>query len=142
MSVNPTFLETVTAFAQLPEKELIRVSRAFKQHRYRRNDLIFCEDDTGKYAYVVKEGRVKVSRILPSGKETILAFHETGEYFGEMSLIDGKTAPATVTAIVPSTILSIGRSEFSKLLDNPIISRRYSRCCVNDVAMPGRRSRS
>ncbi|MBI4459340.1 MAG: hypothetical protein HY648_04695, partial [Acidobacteria bacterium] len=34
-------------------------------------DIIFFEEDTGKYMYVVKEGRVKVSRLLPNGKEMI-----------------------------------------------------------------------
>ena len=39
----------------------------------------------------------------------ILAFHETGEYFGEMSRIDGGTSPATVTAVIPSRILTVSK---------------------------------
>ena len=112
MNVNLELLKRIDAFEDLPEEELLSLAKLFRERRYQKNDIVFLEEDTGKYAYVVKEGRVKVSRMLPSGRETILAFHETGEYFGEMSLIDGKTAPATVTAVVPSSILSIGQSEF------------------------------
>jgi CRP/FNR family transcriptional regulator len=66
--------------------------------------------------YLVKEGRVKVSRWLPSGREVILAFHPAGDYFGEMALIDGQTVPATVTAVDASTILSLDRGQFLGLL--------------------------
>ena len=68
--------------------------------------------------YIVKDGRVKVSRLLPNGKERILAFRETGEYFGEMSLLDGGTSAATVTA----TILFTTQRDFQKLLSNASIN--------------------
>ena len=123
MNADPAFLRKVAAFADLPQEELEAISKLFQERQYGRNDIVFFEADTGKYAYIVKEGRVKVSRVLPSGKETILAFHETGEYFGEMALIDGQTTPATVTAVIPSTILVISQIEFSKLLHNPTVSQ-------------------
>ena len=75
--------------------------------------------------YGVKKGRVKASRTLPNGRETILSFHKEGEYFGEMSLIDGETAPANVTAVVATTILVIDRRDFSSLLEIPEINNMF-----------------
>lgn len=123
MNVETDFLRHVVLFSDLSEEELISVAKIFRQQNYKRNEIVFFEEDTGKYMYIVKEGRVKVSRLLPNGKEMILAFHEAGEYFGEMSLIDGGTSPATVTAVVPTTILFMSYHEFSLLLNNPKISR-------------------
>jgi CRP/FNR family transcriptional regulator, cyclic AMP receptor protein len=123
MKVDISFLQKVDLFSELSPQELHSVAQIFKEHRYKRNEIIFFEEDTGKYMYVVKEGRVKVSRLLPSGKEMILAFHQPGEYFGEMALIDGGTTPATVTAVVPTAILFMSGREFSILLDNPKVSR-------------------
>ena len=97
MSVNIEFLRRIEIFAELPDEELANAASLFRERKYRKNDIIFFEEDTGHYLYFVKEGRVKVSRLLPNGKEMILAFHEEGEYFGEMSLIDGGTTPASVT---------------------------------------------
>ena len=73
--------------------------------------------------YIVQEGRVKVSRLLPNGKEMILAFHEAREYFGEMSLIDGGTSPATVTTVIPSRVLTVTRANFLELLEQHSINR-------------------
>ena len=63
----------------------------------------------------------------------ILAFYQSGEYFGEMALIDGETTPATVTAVFPSVILFTGSREFSGLMEHPTINQTilktlFSRC--------------
>lgn len=123
MSASVEFLRKISIFADLPEEELTEVSNLFRMRKYRKNDIVFFEEDTGQYMYLVKEGRVKVTRLLPNGKEMILAFHESGEYFGEMALIDGGTSPATVTALSPTTIYILSAKDFSHLLENPQINR-------------------
>ena len=123
MKLDPDFLKTVVLFSDLADEELQIVSDIFKETKYQRGQIVFFEEDTGKYMYIVKSGRVKVSRLLPTGKEMILAFHQSGEYFGEMSLIDGETTPATVTAVVPSVILFTGSREFAGLMEHPTINR-------------------
>ena len=123
MKEKTNFLKQVVIFTDLSDSEMNSAAEMFKEHRYKRSEIIFVEEDTGNYMYVIKEGRVKVSRILPNGKETILTFHQAGEYFGEMSLIDGETAPATVTAVVATTIFFITRHDFSILLEIPQVHR-------------------
>ncbi len=125
MQENRTFLKKVAIFQDLADSELQSVAEMFKERQYKRNEIIFVEEDTGQYMYMVKTGRVKASRTLPNGRETILSFHQEGEYFGEMSLIDGETAPANVTAVVASTILIIDRHDFSALLEIPKINSMF-----------------
>jgi CRP/FNR family cyclic AMP-dependent transcriptional regulator len=117
------FLKKIPMFSELLDEDLESIAALFRERRYRKNDIIFMEEDTGQYMYLVKEGRVKVTRLLPNGKEMILAFHETGEYFGEMALIDGGTTPASVTAVLPTTIFVMGAKEFSNLLEHPKTNR-------------------
>ncbi len=127
------FLKKIPMFAELPDEDLEYVAGLFREKRYRKSDIIFMEEDTGQYMYLVKDGRVKVTRLLPNGKEMILAFHEPGEYFGEMALIDGGTTPATVTAVLPTTIYVMGAREFNFLLEHPktnrVILRTLCRRC-------------
>lgn len=125
--VNLDFLAQVDLFADLSEQDLEQIAARFEERVYRKNEVVFSEADTGRYMYIVKEGCLKVARHLPNGKELLLAFHQKGEYFGEMSLIDGKLAPATVTALLPSTILCLTRHEFLSLLDDPAINRALLR---------------
>src|SRR2546422_6071410 len=123
MPLSSEFLRTVSLFARLEDSELDEIFKVFKEQEFKKGDIILMEEDTGKYMYIVLDGRVKVSRLLPSGKEMILAFHEKGDYFGEMSLIDGGTTPATVTAMSPTSIAFVGRKEFTTvLLQHPKIN--------------------
>jgi CRP/FNR family transcriptional regulator, cyclic AMP receptor protein len=119
MGVDVEFLRRVSLFRDLSDAEILSLSRMFSERSYDRGQVVFTEEDTGRTMYVVHEGRVKVSRWLASGREVILAFHPAADYFGEMALIDGQTTPATVTAVVPTTILTLGRSHFAELLRQP-----------------------
>jgi len=50
------------------------------------------------------------------GKEIILAVHQAGDFFGEMSLIDGKTTPASVIATEDSLVAIISKKDFYSIL--------------------------
>jgi CRP/FNR family transcriptional regulator len=127
MAVELAFLRKVPLFAELDDAELMEIAVLFRERSYPKNSVIFLEDETGDYMYVVKDGRVKVVRQLPSGKETILAFHDAGEFFGEMSLVDGGTTPASVIAVAPTTILSLCRRDFRNLLGNAAVNEALLR---------------
>jgi CRP/FNR family cyclic AMP-dependent transcriptional regulator len=127
MAVELAFLRKVPLFAELEDEELTEIGAHFHERSYPKNSVIFLEDETGDYMYVVRQGRVKVVRQLPSGKETILAFHDSGEFFGEMSLLDGGTTPASVIAVEPTTILSLSRRDFRNHLTNPKVNEALLR---------------
>lgn len=119
MGIHLDFLRQVPLFLDLSDADLAKVASLAVECRYQRGQVVFSEDDVGQSMYVVKEGQVKVSRWLPSGRELILAFHPVGDYFGEMALLDGQTLPATVTAVVPTTIVVFGRTQFLGLVQQP-----------------------
>jgi CRP/FNR family cyclic AMP-dependent transcriptional regulator len=59
---------------------------------------------------------VKIVRTTLDGKEIILAIHQSGSFFGEMSLIDGKTSPASVIATEDSLISIISKADFFSII--------------------------
>jgi CRP/FNR family transcriptional regulator len=68
--------------------------------------------------YVILNGKVKVVQTTEDGKEILLALHQSGDFFGEMSLIDGKTSPANVIATEDSTAAIISKKDFNSLIRN------------------------
>lgn len=131
--IDARALRNITIFQNLPEESLLEAANYFRTKTFEKNEIIFHEEDTGHYMYFIKKGRLKVSRLLPNGKEMILAFHEEGEYFGEMALIDGKTSPATVTSATATTIYILDKNSFHKLLQQDAINKEIlinlcSRC--------------
>jgi CRP/FNR family transcriptional regulator len=111
-------IKGVTFFSNLTEKELSEIKQIIKNKYFAKNDIILLEEDTSNYMYFIYSGKVKAVQISEDGKEQILAIHKTGESFGEMSLLDGKTSPATVIAIEDSYIGLIEKKDFERYLLN------------------------
>jgi CRP/FNR family cyclic AMP-dependent transcriptional regulator len=109
-------IRKVPLFSTLTDGEFSQLEHIFVTRAYRKGQIIFLEEETGNYMYLVLAGKVKVSKSGTGGKETILAIHRTGDFFGEMSLLDGKTAPATVSAMEDSKIISLSGADFHKYL--------------------------
>ncbi|MGA2264279.1 MAG: Crp/Fnr family transcriptional regulator [Acidobacteriota bacterium] len=109
-------IRRVSLFATLSDEEFNSLEPIFQVKTYRRNQIIFLEEETGHYMYIVLAGKVKVIKTTSAGKETILAIHQVGDFFGEMALLDGKTAPATVSAMEDCRIAAIHHSDFQRML--------------------------
>ncbi len=109
-------IRRVPLFSTLSDDEFNKLSHIFVVRVYRKNQIIFLEEETGNYMYLVLSGKVKVAKSTASGKETLLAIHRAGDFFGEMSLLDGKTSPATVSAIEDCKIISVRAADFHKHL--------------------------
>lgn len=109
-------LKSMRLFQSLSDNELFDLSPKVMLREFKKNHVILHEEDTNSFMYIIVHGKVKIYQIGNQGREMILSVHGAGEFFGEMSLIDGKTDPATVAAMEHSMIAIISRSDFYSLL--------------------------
>jgi len=114
--IRPDVIRRVPLFSTLGDAEFQALEEIFVVRNFRKNQLIFLEEETGNYMYIVVAGKVKVTKTNRDGKESILAIHQTGDFFGEMALMDGKTSPATVAAMEDCRIITIAREDFNRVI--------------------------
>lgn len=101
----------------LSEVERVELRKHIIHRDFRRNEIILHEqDDTSDCLYLILSGQVKVVQVSAEGKEHIFAIHKKGDFFGEMALLDGKTAPATVVALKDGRICIITKEVFSHVV--------------------------
>jgi CRP/FNR family cyclic AMP-dependent transcriptional regulator len=112
------FLRNIELFSSLTDGELHQIISKIIVKEFKKNEIIFYEEDTNEFMYIILSGKVKVVHTSSDGKEIILAIHKSNEFFGEISLIDGKTSPATVSATEDSLIAIISKKDFYSLLFN------------------------
>lgn len=110
------YLKTIKLFSFLTDEELRDIGRKVSVRRFRKNETILHEEDTSEFMYIIFSGKVKVVKTTGEGKEIILSMHMAGNFFGEMSLIDGKTIPASVIAMEESLISFISKKDFFSIL--------------------------
>jgi CRP/FNR family transcriptional regulator len=117
-NVKIDFLQNIQLFSSLEEQELQQIADKIRIEEFRKHEIVLREEDTNEYMYIILDGQVKVVQATEDGKEILLAIHKTHEFFGEVSLIDGKTAPATVQASEDSFITFIAKKDFYALLSS------------------------
>jgi len=125
------FLKKTEIFSSLTDKEMEQVINKMVVKQFKKSETILYEEDTTEYMYIILLGKVKAVRTTEDGKEIILAMHKSGSFFGEMSLIDGKTAPASVIALEDSLIAIISRKDFFSIifLHNKVTSNLLKILC-------------
>jgi len=118
-------LKTIELFSSLSQEELRQVREKIVIKKFKKNEVILHEENTSEYMYIILDGEAKVIQVTGEGKGIIVTMHRTGDFFGELSLIDGKTAPATVKASRDTVTAIISKKDFyaliysqKKVLDN------------------------
>lgn len=109
-------LKKTALFSSLTADELRQIRQNIVIKNFKKNEIILHEEKTNEFMYIILEGEAKVTQYTDDGKEIIMTVHQAGEFFGELSLIDGKTAPATVCATNDCSTAIISKKQFYALL--------------------------
>ncbi len=114
--MDKQLLKFFPLFADLAHEELEYISELVIERKFKKNNLIIFEDDVGNNLFVIKKGRVKISHISSAGGEAILAILGPGDFFGELSVIDGLGRSASVTSIDDVELIMLLREDFIQIL--------------------------
>lgn len=111
-------LRNVPLFSGLDETELERLSRVATRRRAGRGEQVVRAGESADALLILLTGRAKVTNFDEEGREIILAWLGPGEFFGEMGLIDGSPRSASVVAVENCELLSIGKNEFQRCMQD------------------------
>lgn len=76
--------------------------------RLARGERLFDEGDAGDRLYVVLDGKIKLTRAAPDGRENLLSVLGPGEMFGELSLFDPRPRTASAVAVTDTHLAALG----------------------------------
>jgi len=109
-------LSRVSLFEGLSTEELTRLAQRFQVQRFRRQSLILYDDNHEGSFFVIAKGRVKISRLTDTGSEMTLAIMDAGDFFGELSALNGKVLNANVTLLGDVELYVMSRADFMEVL--------------------------
>ena len=89
---------------------------ARKVKKLKRAEVVYSQGDAAKSVMYIQEGGVRLSVVSEGGKEAVVAMLGPGDFFGEGCLAGQSVRMGTATAITPSTVLVIEKSEMFKVL--------------------------
>ncbi|PYQ15782.1 MAG: cyclic nucleotide-binding protein [Acidobacteria bacterium] len=135
MPARPEMLEGIPFFQTLDGDERAAVAALMKEARFPRGATVFREKDEGGVLYVIRGGKVELSVIGEDGEKVVVDVLEPGEFFGEMSLLDGGGRSTSAVALEDVQTYSLAREEFLGLL------RRRADVALDVMAALARRFR-
>jgi CRP-like cAMP-binding protein len=121
--MDVSVLKYIPLFSELSESDLKEIIKLAVKQYYKKDNMILIEEEIGSTMFIILEGRVKISRISEEGREVILSILSEGDFFGEMSILDGQNRSANVVTLDDSKIMIIRREDFLQMLhDYPQIA--------------------
>ncbi|MFC2024792.1 ATP-binding cassette domain-containing protein [Chloroflexota bacterium] len=113
-------------FPSLTQQQLIWVTSKLQSQRYPAGSVIIQKGEPADKFYFVTKGQVEVILHAPDGQEFTVSRIESGQYFGEIALMNGGVSMATVRAAADSDVevASLDRENFTKLITESGATRK------------------
>ncbi len=109
------YFENFNLMKALPMKELIKLNTNSKMREVPKKQIIYFPEESSNSVYLIKKGKVKISRLSEDGREIIIAILGQGEIFGETAIIDPSSKRDEFAEATEDTLLC---SMFSEVIQN------------------------
>lgn len=107
-------LRRIHLFADLTDRESDTILDLMREKSVAKGTAIFHQNDGEGGLYLILAGSVKISRTGRDGRDVTVAVLHEGNFFGEMSLLDGQPRSASATAMEAAQLLVLDREHFQR----------------------------
>ena len=138
---DSSLLRKSELFQTLGPDDMARVVAEASRLHLQRGDIVFAEGEVADRMFVVRHGRVAISKRSLEAKESIVALMEAGDLFGEMSLFDGEHRSAGARALEACELVAVPYAPLTAVLDEsptllwPMVTLLCRRLRVTDAAL-------
>lgn len=116
-------IRSVPLFASLDDEAVVRLRSLLDVRNMPRGTPIFRRGDKGDAMYLIEHGRVRISVKDEEQRELTLAELARGDFFGEMTIIDGKRRSADAVAMEDARLAVLSREHFLEFIHgNPVVA--------------------
>ncbi|NOY13786.1 MAG: cyclic nucleotide-binding domain-containing protein [Deltaproteobacteria bacterium] len=113
--VNFSDLQNSPLFKGMSESDIKELEKIFTARRIAEGKTIFIENMPGESLYLIKQGTVRISRMLAEGDEQVLIVLGPDDVFGEMAVLDGGKRSATARIAEDAVLYGLTRNDFETL---------------------------
>lgn len=116
MPLPPALLHQLDLLRELPPAQQERLAGLMSERSYARREIVFNKEEPGQFLCFLLEGRLQGVDFTLDGREVGLYFVEPGQYFGEMSVIDGLPRGDYVIAVARARVALLPAEEARRLM--------------------------
>ena len=118
-------LEKSFMFAALDDVERNVVVNAMDEKRFTEGSTVIQQGDDGKELFLVENGKLECfKQFAGEAKPRVLKFYESGEAFGELSLLYNTPRAASIKALTDSVCWVLDRESFNHIVKDAAVKKR------------------
>lgn len=117
MSNSFWHVRNCSLFQRLSDDQLDALEQRARIRKFPKGSSIYLPSDTSDAAYLLAEGRVRMCSTTPEGKQSILAFVEPGELFGELALVESGDREERAEAVCNSSVVMLPTEHLQQLME-------------------------
>ena len=119
------YLQNFNLFKEVEDHTLIEMAVRSHMSQTHKKEIIYFPEEPSNTIYLVKSGKIKISRISPDGQTITLALLGPGEIFGESAILGQETRQNIAEVVEDALICAIDKSNFQELLEKSnMLSRK------------------
>ena len=122
MSDNYWFIKKCNLFSHLSSADVSGLESRSRMRKLKRGEPVYLPHEDADGIILVAEGRVKICHTTPDGKQSILGFVDSGEIFGELSLVSdqprneyAETTEKTTLVLLPKRDLMLVAQKYPSI---------------------------
>jgi len=128
MKNNVEFLTSIPIFSGLFEQDSADLERASQPMFVRKKQVGYRPGDPSDSIYIIRSGRIKISKITEDGREIILNLLKTGDVFGEMAFLEDTARDTSAEALDDTNLFVVKKSDLLQLIKRrPAITYRLAK---------------
>jgi uncharacterized membrane protein len=115
MATTADILGEVPFFALLDESERAALAERVDEKKFARGQIMFHQNDPGGSLFIVRTGEVELWIQRDTGEKMVLETAKAGDFFGEISLLDGGPRTASATVLEDCEVIVVDRTDLDDL---------------------------
>jgi CRP-like cAMP-binding protein len=125
MAVSPRCIKDIWLFNEFDSEDMKALASVGRRKTYRQGDVVFHQGDVADSLFLIKSGRIKLSKIFEDGHQATLDFRKAGDTFGENIFGEAIRYPVTAWCMETTYTCGLKRSDFEQLVvKHPAIGLR------------------
>jgi CRP-like cAMP-binding protein len=118
--IKASVLKKQILLEDLGKKDLEKIAKVIKKLSFKKGVYLFRENEETKGLYLIRSGKVEISKTTHDGWKQTLAVLSSNHYLGELSIIEHRRHEATAVALMNTEIFLITKKDFEKMEKNDV----------------------
>lgn len=130
-------LKEIALFKRFTEEEINMIAPMLSEEFYKKGKVIWEEGSHEQGLHIIDYGKVRVTKRTKEETKQILSVLKENNFYGELSLLDGRSHSAAIEALEDTKVLVLQRKDMEKLLDEkPVTAYKIVRemtIAINEI---------